>query len=132
MNCLKSGTGVCGRVSAIVHPEHATVSQVDDATSAGGEIGRVGGEENRQPVVDVEIREQIEHARPVVRIEIPGRLVGHEKSRPVHDRAGNGGPLQLASGQLLGKVREPVRDPDAFRQRAGARCAFARGHAREL
>ncbi len=74
----------------------------------------VGGDERGNAGGADEMHQRIEHVRGRVRVEVAGRLVGEDEARVVGQRAGNGGALLLAAGQL----RRPVIDAFGETQRA--------------
>ena len=49
-------------------------------------------------------------------VEVPGRLVGEDELRVVHQGAGDRHPLLLAPGQLQRPVVEPVAQADHLRE----------------
>jgi hypothetical protein len=64
----------------------------------------VGGHQHRRAGA-VDPFQQQHDVLAGVRVEVPGRLVGHQQQRPVDERAGDRHPLLLAAGEL---VRHPV------------------------
>ena len=54
-------------------------------------------------------------------IEVPGRLVAQQQSRPSHQRARQRDTLLFPSGQLTGKMTDPVRKADSIDQRSRMR-----------
>ena len=57
----------------------------------------------------VKFVKKVHHLRPVLRVEIAGRLVGQDKSGIRHRGAGNGHTLLLAARQLVGIMVAAVR-----------------------
>ena len=63
----------------------------------------------------VQLAEQLEDGRAGRRVQVPGRLVGHDQGGPAGQGPGDGGALLLAARQLV----RPV--PDAVAQARPAR-----------
>ena len=53
-------------------------------------------------------------------IEIARRFVGEQYARPGHERAGDGGALHLAAGQLARLVLQPMPEADQLQHLASA------------
>src|SRR5919201_5438779 len=51
----------------------------------------------------VDLKQQLDDLPRRRRVEVPGRFVGEENARVVHQRAGNRHPLLLATGQFIGE-----------------------------
>ncbi len=52
----------------------------------------------------VQFKQQVDNFRAGLAVQIAGRLVGEQNSRPGHKRPRQGHPLLLAAGQLLGRM----------------------------
>ena len=61
--------------------------------------------------------QEVEHARAIRRIQVPGRFVGEEVLRSIRERAGDRHALLLASGELRRVVVRPVAETDLVDQR---------------
>ena len=84
----------------------------------------MGDEQHGGLVALAQLSQQVVHPEPGEGVERPERLVGQQQLRLAHQRAGQGDPLLLAAGQLLGQARSRPGEPDL-----GERCA-ARARAR--
>ena len=100
----------------------------DDAIGVGDQVEVVRHHDDSQPVVAVQVAEQLDDLAAGVGVEVAGRLVGEQDARPVDQGPGDGGPLHLAAGQLARLVLEPVAQADALEQ-LGGRGGAARGAA---
>ena len=90
----------------------AAVAEGDDARAVLGDVGLVRHQHNRQPALVVEALEDAHHLDARARVEIARWLVGEEKLRVIHQRAGDGDALLLASGELIRMVPEPLAQAD--------------------
>ena len=68
---------------------------------------------------------QAHHALGVGRVERPGGLVGQQEPATPDDGPGDGDPLALATGELVGVVRGPVRQPEVLEGLEGRRLGLA-------
>ena len=75
---------------------------------AFGRPGVVRHHDNRLAVMGVERGQQTEDLVGGFAVEIARRLIADEQSRVGHDRPGDGDPLLLAAGELVGLVSAPV------------------------
>ena len=64
--------------------------------------------------------EQVGEAFGAGAVERAGGLVGEEELRAVDERAGDGGALAFAAGELAGAVVEPVAEADCSEELRGA------------
>src|SRR5690606_37820966 len=84
--------------------DHATAHRVHDRLVVGGHDDRGTGA--------VDPFQQQHDVLAGVRVQVPGRLVGQQHQRPVDERAGDGHPLLLATGQLVGHAVRLAFQPD--------------------
>jgi len=63
------------------------------------------------PISAVSPLEQGENFLRVLRVQVAGRLIGHEEGRVADDRAGDGHALLLAARKLCGKCRSRSVSP---------------------
>src|SRR5690606_12467901 len=61
-------------------------------------------------------------------VEVAGRLVGQEQRRAGYQGAGDGDPLPLAAGQLVGSVAGAVREADPLERLGGKLPPLPRRH----
>src|SRR5438067_8004696 len=103
---------------------------VEEGNLARGEPG-VGGivrhHDQRRPAL-VQLGEQLHHRLTVLRVEVPGRLVGEEDERIARDGAGDRHALLLAAGELAGHVACAVAHADAVEGVLDALLAIGRRH----
>ena len=112
-----------------------TVVQLDHAVGALHEQRVVGRDDRGEPLRVDEAADEVHDRRGGARVELTGRLVGDQHSRPSDDRARHADALLLTAGQLAGPLLgmtgepdEPQRLGDALdrvRRRASARSAAA-------
>ena len=69
----------------------------------------VRGDDDGDPELAAQRFEQFEHLRPGGAVEVAGRFVGDQESRPRDQRAGDGDALLLAARELVRPVSEAVR-----------------------
>ena len=62
-------------------------------------------------------------------VEVAGRLVGQEDAGLVHQRTGDGHPLALAAGELVGPVVHAVGQAHPLQRRRGPVAALPPAHA---
>ena len=82
---------------------------MNDALPVGRHLGIMGYEDDGDPLLPVECLEELDNLRARLGIEVPGGLVRQDDPGIVEQCPGDGHPLLLASGQLRGPVRLPVR-----------------------
>ena len=71
------------------------------------------------PVFLVEAFEDVQDLHAGGRIEVAGRLVGQQQRWSIDQGAGNGDPLLLAAGQLVGMVIFATAEPDGGQRLLG-------------
>ena len=64
----------------------------------------------------VELEHQLEHLRRVLAVQISRRLIRQHQLGPRYQRAGNGGPLAFAAGELRGTMIQAFGQSDARQQ----------------
>jgi hypothetical protein len=78
----------------------------------GGEV--VGDQDDGEPLVALQLGEQVQHPGADGHVEHRGWLVGHQQIRPDRQGAGDGDALALAAGELEGQpVDEVLRGQEA-------------------
>src|SRR5437667_7585599 len=80
------------------------VSEDDDAPGEARDALLVRDQHDGDGVLVVEAFEDIQDLHAGGRIEVAGRLVGQQQRWSIDQGAGNGDPLLLAAGQLVGMV----------------------------
>jgi len=73
----------------------------------------------------VQFKEQVDDGTARFIVEVAGRFVGKEDFRPVDEGTGQGHPLLLAAGELVGVVVEALAQADAFEAFGGGRSGAA-------
>ncbi len=89
------------------------VAQHDHAPGVRRDVGLVGHHDDRLPLS----RQLLEDFHDLLgrrRVEVARRLVGEENRRPVHQRAGDGDALALATREFVGAMRRAIAELDAF------------------
>ena len=97
---------------AEIHHGHTVTDVLDD-----GQV--VGDEDQGQPVLGLEIFEQVQHLGLHADVECRDRLVADDQGRIEHQRPGDRDPLTLAAGELMGSaLSRPLGiDPDLLQNR---------------
>src|SRR5262245_30554630 len=80
--------------------DNMPVTERDLPIGKARELMFVGDKQKRRPPLTVELEEQLDDVCTVLRIEITGRLVGHEDLWIVCKRARDGDTLLLSPGKL--------------------------------
>ena len=120
--------GGAGRPVAGVGNDVAVV-QLDDAVRVGGHFRVVGDQDHR--VAPVGQAGQVGHHRlAALAVEGAGGLVGEDHAAAVHQCPGDGHPLLLTAGQLVGPMVEALAQTQIGEQGLGAGLAFIAAHAR--
>ena len=73
--------------------------------------------------------EDAHHVLAAAGVEVAGRLVGEQQRRLADQRAGDGDPLLLATGELARPVPEPVAQPDRVQRGGRPLAALLLAHA---
>ena len=76
-----------------------------------------------------DLAEKIHHDLAVLRIQRGGRLVADHQRRLVHQGAGDGDPLLLATGKLVGPLIPALADADPIEDLTGTFQRLAAGYA---
>src|SRR5579884_587820 len=116
----RSGRG--GARSVALHP---AVAEPDHPVGAGGQVGVVGHDHERHPLVPVEGPHQAEELVGGLRVDGAGGLVGQHQGRSVDQRPRDRHPLLLPAGELVGPVAQAVVEPDQAEQALGPAPALA-------
>ena len=93
--------------------DNITVEEVDDALGVAGVLDGVGYHEDGGAFA-VELGEEFHYLFAVLGVEVTGGLVGEDELGVGDDGAGDGYPLLLTSGELLGEVGGAVGDVHAL------------------
>ena len=86
-------------------------------------------EQRRAPELAAQLADQLEENSRVCAIELAGRLVGEEESRPMRQGGADRNTLLLSAGELVRPRRAPVEEANTLEQRVrtpeprGARLA---------
>ena len=92
--------------------------------------GVVGHDDEGEPVV-VHAIEHVEHLAAGDRVEVSRRFVREEKRRLHHCGTGEGDPLALATGELIGAVSGAIAQIDSLERFEGALAPLRRRDAGE-
>ena len=106
----------------------STVFEADDAPGIRGHVRLVRDHDNGNPLLAVELAQQIHDFLATGRIQIPGGLIRHEDGGTRDDGPGNRHPLLLAAGQFIGIVRFPTLQAHGGQDPARRLVAFADGY----
>jgi hypothetical protein len=87
------------------------VFHVNDPVSAGGDAVVMSDEDDGFAALVQPVNE-VQDFSAGFRIEVSGRFVGEDHEGIVHERAGDGDALLLATGQLVGAVVEAIAQAD--------------------
>ena len=94
---------------------HPPVAQEHHPVGPGGQL-RVVGHHHRGHAPLAGLVQQPHHLVRVHRVQGAGRLVGQHQAAVPHHRAGDGDPLPLAPGQLIGKPARLVSHAERFQR----------------
>ncbi len=75
-----------------------------------------------------QIKEQLVQLFLIMRIQTSGRLIRQHHRRMIDERTGNGNPLLLATGQLIGLVRSAFRQSHEVQYFGSRRSGFLLSH----
>src|ERR1043166_3773927 len=81
-----------------------TVEHADDAVGAAADRDVVGDDEKRQSSLGVEPAHEVGDLGCPFAVEVTGGLIGPHDRRVVDQRPGDGDPLAVAPGKLVGGV----------------------------
>ena len=122
-----SAFGVAGDIwIAVVHDK--SVLQPDDPAGIFHGQLRVVGHHNDE-LVPGDLLQQVHDLYRGVRVQGAGRLVRHEDVRIVHQGAGNGYPLHLAAGHLVGLFVKLIPKPHLLQGFLGPGLTLRRANA---
>ncbi len=85
-------------------------------------------QDDGEAVVPVESMDQIHDLTAGRAVQVAGRFIGQKKFRILDERAGDGNPLLLPSGQFRGQVVDPVEEPHALKGLRGLFPPDGTGH----
>ena len=102
------------------------VAQDEDPVGVRRRLRVVGDEHDGLAALGAEAPEHVEDLRAGRVVEVAGRLVGEEEGRPVDEGPGEGHPLLLAGGELVGAVAAPCRPGRRPRARRGSAADSSR------
>ena len=91
----------------------AAVLHADDPLGVAGHALLVGDQDDRLPF-RVELIEQGQDVLAGLAVEVAGRLIGQQDAGIADQGAGDGDPLLLAAGELVGTVLDPVAQAHAL------------------
>ena len=74
-----------------------SVAHPDDAAGMGGDGRVVRHQDDGEPVLAVELAEEVENLLSRLRVEVAGRLIGDQEGAAVDERAGDRHALLLAA-----------------------------------
>src|SRR3978361_187599 len=84
-------------------PDQGAAIELDDPAAHHVDDPRVVGRHDDGRAGAVDAVEEAHDPGRGGRVQVSGRLVGQEDQRPVDERAGDGDPLLLATGELVGE-----------------------------
>src|SRR5215467_7123255 len=90
---------------------HPAVPNLDDPPGMGGDLRRVGDDNDRVASAR-EILEERQHLGAALAVERARGLVGQNDLAAVHERPRNRYPLLLAAGELRRLVLEPIAEAE--------------------
>ncbi len=88
------------------------VPDEDDPVGVGGGLRVVGHQDDRLAPLHAGPPELAQDLRPGRVVQVAGRLVGQQEDRARHQSPGEGDPLLLAGGELVGPVALPAGQVD--------------------
>ena len=91
----------------------APVAHEQLTARTGRDLGFVRDEDDRAAFL-VHRLEYLHDLFRRLRIEVAGRLIGHDDMRVIHKGPGDGDALPLAAGKLVRQMVCPVPEPDAL------------------
>ena len=106
--------------------DQQAVLDAQHAVHAPRQVEVVGGDQRGHARRVDEMQQRIEHVLGGVRVEVAGRLVGKDEARGVGQRAGDGGALLLAAGQLRGTVIDAIGEAEGAEQLRARACRACR------
>src|SRR5262245_5309830 len=109
--------GISVRCSIVL--ERAALDEAVRAVRPADERGVVRGDQERDPAGRLQLQEEVVHHLARLGIEVPGRLVGEDDPRPIHDRPGHGHALPLAPRQLPRPMVQAIAQTDLGQGRGG-------------
>lgn len=80
---------------------HFAVAETNDARCVFEQSGIVSGEDEGETEAVVEATHEVDQLRGVACVQIGGGFVSQDQGRTMHDGAGNGHPLALATGEQV-------------------------------
>src|SRR5687768_3694267 len=89
---------------------------LEDSVAACSQFRVMGHDDGSQSALIVALPHQFEHFFTGYEIEVPRRLVGEEEHRVRQKRTGDGDPLLLTAGKLVGKVTTSLRQSELGQQ----------------
>ena len=117
-----------GRIGLDLLLYHATVEHVDRAVGVAGKAGVVGHHDDGGTAL-VEFGEEVHNRFTVLRVEVTGWFVGKEHGGVSGERAGDGDPLLLTTGELGGQMLGAMAHADFFECFQHALFTLGGGHA---
>src|SRR5882672_3526017 len=92
------------------------VVNADSSLGVLSDAGIVSNENDRDPLVLVELLKHGQHFLAGARIQIARRLIGKEQRRMIDQCPGDGDALLLAAGKLRGVMVGAIGDPNTIEQ----------------
>src|SRR5918994_6566789 len=96
---------------AAVFLDDAAVEEVNRPVGVTGVARIVGHHADGRPLF-MQLAQQLHHRLAVLRVEVPGRLVGEQDRGRARDRARHRDALLLTAGELAGQVLGAMRHAD--------------------
>src|SRR5665213_692588 len=109
--------------------QHPTIAHDHTAPAVGGDVELVSHHDHGDTRI-IQRLEQPHDLNAGARIEVASRLIREQQVRAVHERAGDGDALLLATGELARSVVEPRPQAHLLERLAGATMAIAQGYRR--
>jgi len=124
--CLDTFGRLVGEASGVF--KDSAVLDAHDAAGVLGDVFGVGDQYDRTPF-GVKLFEQSEDFIAALAVQGAGGLVGENHRRVIHQGAGNGDALLLATGKFRGTMAGAVAETEAREQPRGALGALVLGQA---
>ena len=99
--------------------DHAAAPELDDSPGSPGQALVVGYQDQRGPGIPIQFKEKVLDLRSCFRVEIAGRLVREEETRPIHESPRKRDALLFSTRQLCRVVMGTICQSDVPEEFAG-------------
>ena len=93
-------------------PDDPPVPDINPLPGVAGDVRLVSDHDQGDLFLLIELREDVHDLRARLGVQVSGRLVRQDQGGIVQQRPGDGDPLLLAAGKLVGLVVRPALQPD--------------------